>query len=207
MLNMYERASKALLLSNADTLPIDMSKLKIEGLCWKALTRKDAKHRGIIENEEFVSYADKHTGFVLDLLNGKYLIIVDECLPMTERNYIIAHEIGHIICCHTSLHGVLGKSNDYKTEHFQEREADICALLLLAPPCVLDDYGISEYEDIMKFTGVSEDHAKQIVGELQRYRRTKKTATEKALCKKFRAKKKRKGKGAHLPDANDCESD
>jgi len=204
---MYERVCKALLLSNADTLPIDMSKLKIEGLRWIVLTKSRAKKEGVIDGSFLVDYAEKHCAFVLRFDDGEYCIIIDGGISMTNRNFLIAHELGHIICEHLGFDKVLGISTDYITESFQEREADICALLLLAPPCVLDDYGISEYEDIMKFTGVSEDHAKQIAGELQRYRRTKKTATEKALCKKFRAKKKCKGKGAHLPDANDCESD
>jgi len=195
MLNMYERACKALLLSNADTLPIDMSKLEIEGLRWAVLTHREAKEKGAIDSGSFLGgYAKKHNAFVLRLSNGNCCIVVENYLSMTRRNFLIAHELGHIICEHLGLDGVLGKSNDDMTENLQEREANDCALLLLAPPCVLDDYGISEYEDIMKFTGVSEEHAKQIVGELQRYRRTKKTATEKALCKKFRAKQKRKVK-------------
>jgi len=188
MLNLYERASKALLASNAVRIPVEATRLKIDGFKWAILSKAYAKDNGLLEGEFLESYAKTYSNFVLRLSNGSHAIIVDERCPMVERNYIIAHEIGHIVCGHTSLHGILGKSSDDRPQNPQEREADAFALLLLAPPCILNNYGISEYEDIMKFTGVSEEHAKQIAGELQRYRRTKKTETENALCEKFNRK-------------------
>lgn len=90
----------------------------------------------------FATYGQQDAYTITDGENR--IVCYNNHLPYEERNFALAHELGHIILRHTSA-GIRGKSNYHPTPWYaededkdaQEQEADNFALGLLAPSCVL----------------------------------------------------------------------
>ncbi len=75
--------------------------------------------------------------------NGKWIIVYDDRLPACESRMVIAHELGHILLGHEY------KYSDYRFSKTgkklkSEYEADMFAVRLLAPACVLHELGITD---------------------------------------------------------------
>ncbi len=78
---------------------------------------------------------------------GNWFIIYDDTLPNNEARMVIAHELGHILLGH-----------EYKFEKHRfgsatrklrcEKEADMFAIRLLAPACVLHELGVLNADEL-----------------------------------------------------------
>lgn len=92
---------------------------------------------------------DDIKGGYTTVVNQPY-IVVDSRLPAQRKRYTIAHEIGH---------NVLGHLEDNDT-HDQEESANIFALALLAPGCILRSININSVDEIMQICNISEAAAR-----------------------------------------------
>ena len=79
--------------------------------------------------------------------DGQWIIVYDDRLPACEARMVLAHELGHILLGHAY------KYADYRFDTGNkklksEREADMFAIRLLAPACILHELGITKAADI-----------------------------------------------------------
>lgn len=87
------------------------------------------------------------SGASICLPSGEWRIVYDDRLPAAEARMVIAHEFGHIL---------LGHEYKYRDYRFtkgngklkSEREADMFAVRILAPACVLHELGVCESTQI-----------------------------------------------------------
>ncbi len=96
---------------------------------------------------------------------GKWHIIYDDSLSTAHSRFVIAHELGHIF---------LGHEYKYASRRFDadrgklkcEREADMFAVRLLAPACVLHELKILRADDIAEICmipkGVAAERARRM---------------------------------------------
>ena len=69
----------------------------------------------------------------------RYAILYDESIPLPRRRMIICHEIGHIVLKHFEDYPTLNDAASSPPENYSaiEKEADLFAAFLLAPPHLL----------------------------------------------------------------------
>lgn len=88
--------------------------------------------------------------------NQWYIIYQNDTLSTADKRFLLAHELGHILLGHVSILGHPVRSNIKIRE---EKEADMFALRLLAPACVLAALNIHTAEQIMKLCNISKQSA------------------------------------------------
>lgn len=79
--------------------------------------------------------------------NGNWYIVYDDTLDTIQSRIVIAHELGHILLGHEYKYAELRFGHVNKKLKC-EREADMFAVRLLAPACVLHELGVVEATDI-----------------------------------------------------------
>lgn len=89
------------------------------------------------------------------ILDGtQWYLIYDNEAMIGRRRFTIAHEFGHIFWGHEFLSGKHGRS--FNTDKPQsETEADMFAVRLLAPACVLWGLDIHSYKEIIEVCNIS----------------------------------------------------
>ncbi len=92
----------------------------------------------VICNSAVNELREEEYGASIFLPSGQWVIVYDDTLPISEARMVVAHEFGHILLGHEY------KYRDYrftsgKGKLKSEREADMFALRLLAPACVLHE--------------------------------------------------------------------
>jgi len=93
-------------------------------------------------------------------LNGQWVIVYDDTLDIPSARMVIAHELGHIFLGHEYKYsGCRFVCGDSKLK--SEREADLFAIRLLAPACVLHELGIIRAEDISVLCDIPKAAAKK----------------------------------------------
>lgn len=88
-------------------------------------------------------------GASIYLPSGEWVIVYDDTQSTEESRMVIAHEFGHIL---------LGHEYKYRDSRFvcegrklkSEREADMFAVRILAPACVLHELSVTDAETISK---------------------------------------------------------
>lgn len=99
-------------------------------------------------------------GMVVNLF-GKPHIFVDRKLPIPEKRYIIAHELGHLLLGHMKNYNMLMYYEYHEKNHPLEDAASSFATRLLSPACVLNGCNVSSYKDIEKLCGIPSNIAKK----------------------------------------------
>ena len=93
--------------------------------------------------------SDNELGRVVNAQNELHIILRD--MPVQQKRYTIAHEIGHIVLGHTEI-----STNPYLDEYAAER----FAIGILAPACVLWGLDIHSAKDIARLCNISLASAK-----------------------------------------------
>ncbi len=91
---------------------------------------------------------------------GRWIIVYDDTLPVSQSRMVLAHELGHILLGHEYKYlsyRFLSEDRKLKSEH----EADLFAVRLLAPACVLHELGATSSEDIVELCDIPDDVARQ----------------------------------------------
>lgn len=133
-------------------LSMNLLDLNNLNLGFKILSYSEGKE--YIETFNLIEYSKNHRGFTT-CFNGDMFIFYDNSLTSSERNFTIAHEIGHIVLWHTSNNNILGKSNDETIQNQQEKESDVFAYSLLAPAPVLLKMKVYSPYEISRLTGLN----------------------------------------------------
>ncbi len=104
---------------------------------------------------------------------GRTIILLDDQLSSSQKIFAIAHELGHLVCRHTSDCNVLGYSDDPALASAQEMEADTFACQILAPACVLRAIGVTSPTALASMTSLGEDERQKVYTQYLRYRNDK----------------------------------
>lgn len=84
---------------------------------------------------------------------GQWYIVYDDSLPSEQSRAVLAHELGHILLGHDYKYA----ARRFETENRKlksEREADMFAIRLLAPACVLHELGATNASQISELCGI-----------------------------------------------------
>ncbi len=113
----------------------------------------------IIKNSDVNELRRDESGASI-FVDGRWIIVYDDLLDTAEARMVIAHELGHIF---------LGHDYKYANQRFaggkaglkSEREADLFAVRLLAPACVLHELDAVEPELIEKLCYIPKSTARK----------------------------------------------
>ena len=98
-------------------------------------------------------------------LDGKWTIVYDDRMPTYESRMVVAHELGHILLGHEYKYSEYRFSRNGKKLK-SEYEADLFAVRLLAPACVLHELMITDASEIAKLCEIPQkiaaDRAKRM---------------------------------------------
>lgn len=111
----------------------------------------------VIKNSNVHELKENERGKTI-LKNGHWYIIFDDTESVQVCRFTIAHEIGHIVLGHMMIDKIkyrtFGRCNE------EEQAADMFAIRLLAPACVLWGLNIHSADDIARVCNISYTAAK-----------------------------------------------
>lgn len=153
--NVRNAAWQALIDFNVRALPV-----MVTDIASKASIR-------ILDNSDVCILSDSQLGMsVLD--NRQWYIIYDDTQAEPRARFTIAHELGHIFLGHTMVNG------RWAYDPAAEQAADMFALRLLAPACVLWGLGLRTPEEIASACNISIASARIRAGRMaELYKRNK----------------------------------
>ena len=119
-------------------------------ISWLPVKITDATTRAgirVSKNSDARELRQGELGASICLPSGQWLIVYDDTLLPEKSRMVIAHEFGHIL---------LGHEYKYRDSRFEsgtgklksEREADMFAVRILAPACVLHELQINDARKI-----------------------------------------------------------
>lgn len=130
--------------NNICTLPVD--------------TVTIAKENGVFIIKNLIADILQEDELGASIFDGSYWYIVyDDTLTMSHKNYIIAHELGHIFLGH--VHMPESEENKKSGKSWKERDADMYAARLLSPACVLWGLNIHTANEIAGICEIPKDIA------------------------------------------------
>lgn len=113
----------------------------------------------VVENGSVHELSDREIG--LSILDGEqWHIIFDETMIETRIRFTIAHELGHIFLGHDLKAGYHARKFERLGKE-EEREADMFAIRLLAPACVLWGLDLHTEKEIAAVCNISASAARQ----------------------------------------------
>ena len=121
--------------NNIDRLPVDVLKIA-RASDVKVIKNSDVND--LLPDEEAKTYYD----------GKKFIIIYNDLNDTVISRFAIAHELGHIFLGHTTTHTKYANVREFGKKPKAEQQADMFALRLLCPACVLMQMGIRSAEDI-----------------------------------------------------------
>lgn len=132
---------KVLISNNIDALPV-----KVCRIC---------RNLGIVLKYYHPENGEKGSSVHID--NTDY-ILVDKDLPLDEKRFIIAHELGHILLNHLSDQNMVYYNHNKLPSHI-EKTADSFAIRILAPACIINACNISDAAELSRLCCIPEDIA------------------------------------------------
>ena len=165
------------MISSADTLAVPMD------------VRRIAEHYGYpiqfysrarrqIETLHIEEMTERYPGVCVRAGTQYYIFISDE-LNADQERFTIAHELGHIALGHILPHPAQRERTAEEKEE-QERQADLFALLLLAPAPLLDALEAKGPADIHYYTGLSMADSRRAYLNLEEHRHAQQEAAIRA---------------------------
>jgi Zn-dependent peptidase ImmA (M78 family) len=106
----------------------------------------------IIKNSDIHELKQGERGITMEI-DGKWYIVFDDTESVPVCRFTIAHELGHILLGH-----MLTQKTKYRTFAIRdelEQSADMFAIRLLAPACVLHELQVLMVDDIARLCNIS----------------------------------------------------
>lgn len=144
--NVRDSAWQVLLDYDIRTIPVNIVKIAVSS---NILLLKNTETDLLKNGEIGVSILD----------DNQWNIIYDDTLPKGRIRFTIAHELGHIFLGHPMELGYHGRTIDTKKPE-TEKQADMFAIRLLVPACVVWGLGLHTPEEIQTTFDVSFSAAK-----------------------------------------------
>lgn len=137
-------------------LPVKISEI-LEALKIPMITYADnAKAISKYKLEQIASESD---GFTIRN-RGKHVIFYDSAKPPERIRFTLAHELGHIICNHVGEGAVTTRNTEpSENDSEDETQANIFAIRLLAPACVLHELRLFNVDAIAETCQISRKSA------------------------------------------------
>lgn len=144
--NIRDSAWQVLLDYNIHSLPVNVTKI--------------AHSSGItvFKNSDVNELKDDEVGVSI-LTDDKWYIVYDDTVSNERARFTIAHELGHILLGHPLKLGYHARTIDISKPE-TERQADMFAIRLLAPACVIWGLGLHTPEEIKQAFNISHSAAK-----------------------------------------------
>lgn len=112
----------------------------------------------VIRNSKVSELHDGERGASIYMPDKQWLIVYDDTLPIDEARMVVAHELGHILLGHEYKYGN-SRFTSGKSKLKSEREADMFAVRILAPACILHETKIFHSEKIAEACMIPKDIA------------------------------------------------
>ena len=94
--------------------------------------------------------------------DGKnWLIVYDDSRSTVESRLMVAHELGHVLLGHDLKHVLYADAKEFDKKPKSEQQADMFAIRLLCPACVLWKLDLHTPEEIAAYCRVPLDTAKE----------------------------------------------
>lgn len=144
--NIRDSAWQVLLDYNIHSLPVNVTKI--------------ARSAGItvFKNSDVNELKDDEVGVSI-LADDKWYIVYDDTVSNERARFTIAHELGHIFLGHPLKLGYHARTIDISKPE-TERQADMFAIRLLVPACVVWGLNLHTPEEIQQAFGISYTSAK-----------------------------------------------
>ncbi len=138
---------KCLLDFEIDKLPVDIMKIaKAAGV----RIVENSTVNELNEGEYGRSYYDGQT----------WVIIFDDSQDIVISRFTIAHELGHFFLGHALTHAKYADVQQVSRKPRAEQQADMFALRLLCPACIIKDLDVSSADDIAELCRIPKSWAK-----------------------------------------------
>lgn len=114
-----------------------------------------AKEYGIhvIKNDQAKMLSTNQCALCL-FVNAQWFIVYDETMSVTRKRFTVAHELGHIFLGHAIEEGFYARRFDGMHPK-DETEANMYAIRLLAPACVLWGLDLHTPDEIARVCSIS----------------------------------------------------
>lgn len=132
----------------------------------------------LIETFHLQDMVSRHPGVSVGFGKTYYIFLSDE-LNVEEERFTIAHELGHIALGHVNPYAEQKPRTSEGTAE-EEEQADLFALLLLAPAPLLDALEPKTATDIHHHTGLSMVDSRRAYLNLEEHRRSQQEAAIRA---------------------------
>ena len=136
-----DAAWQCLIDHNVDSLPVDVLKIARQS---NIDVKKNSRINVLLPDE-----------YAKAFYNGdKWIIVYNDLNDVVISRFAIAHELGHILLGHVTTYAKYATIEDIGTKPKAEKQADLFALRLLCPACVLMELGLHTPEEISAFCRV-----------------------------------------------------
>lgn len=145
------------------------------------------KYKIGIVNDSAVNVLDGESGRIVRIGN-KTRIIVNDDHTMQRRRFTIAHELGHFLLGHLGSDISFLNREIIEVKPEEEMQADMFAIRLLSPACVLWGLNLHTAEEIAEYCDISLQAASyraERMAELYRRNRFLRSPVERTLYKQF----------------------
>ncbi len=136
-----DAAWQCLIDHNVDSLPVDVLKIARQS---NIDVKKNSRINVLLPDE-----------YAKAFYNGdKWIIVYNDLNDVVISRFAIAHELGHILLGHVKTYAKYATIEDIGIKPKAEKQADLFALRLLCPACVLMELGLHTPEEISAFCRV-----------------------------------------------------
>lgn len=152
--NVRDSAWLCLLDNHIDRLPVDVLKIARSA---NIHVKKNSTINDLLPDEDAKSYYD----------GQQWIIIYNDLNDITTSRFAIAHELGHIFLGHATTHTKYANVREFGSKPKSEQQADMFALRLLCPACVLMGIDLHSAEEIAHVCRVPLRWAKMREGRME----------------------------------------
>ena len=146
--DLRDGAWQCLLINKSSSLPIDVLAIAKKS---KIRVVKNSQAAALLPGESGKSFFD----------GDEWFIIYDDSLSVSSARFTIAHELGHILLGHELAHAKYQGAKEFTRKPRSEQQADMFAVRLLCPACILWALDLHDAEDIAAVCKVPTEIAKQ----------------------------------------------
>lgn len=126
----------------------EISKLPVD-------TKMLARKAGIVVLRNSMHHSLKNNELARSLFDGKtWIVVYDDSQEKDMVRFLIAHELGHIFLGHAITNEKYSQYKEFQKKPRLEVQADMFAMRLLCPACVLHSLNATDTDEISRLCNV-----------------------------------------------------